>query len=75
MLEVRRETKNHKTYQLYESKMLCVQFVQCKENKEYDRVKFIRYGDRYNDSEITVIYRYEDRQLFDDISRMYKELE
>lgn len=71
MLEVKCETKNYKTYQLYESKMLCVQFVQYKEDKEHDRVRFIRYGDRYNESEITVIYRYEDRQLFDDIFRMY----
>ena len=71
MARVLYETEKYKHIALYETERTRIKFVECKENKAYDRLYFIKMGSQYCDPEKTVIYRYEDEQLIEDMKIMY----
>lgn len=75
MLRVVRETEKYRITNLFESELICIKFVEDKQDSQMDRIKFIRLGNGYTDPEIVVFYRYEDEQALEQIVNMYREQE
>lgn len=75
MFKVVRETSKYKVTRLFESKTVRIVFVEDRENRELDRIKFIRCGNVYIPAETMVVYRYEDEQALEQIVNMYREQE
>lgn len=75
MLRVVRETEKYKITNLFESELICIKFVEDKQDRQMDRIKFIRLGNGYIDPEIVTIYRYEDEQALEQIVNMHREQE
>lgn len=75
MFKVVRETNKYRVTRLFESKIVRIVFVEDKENRELDRIKFIRCGNVYIPAERMVVYRYEDEQALEQIVNMYREQE
>lgn len=75
MFKVAIETEKYKITNLFESELICIKFVEDKQDRQMDRIKFIRLGNGYADPEIVVFYRYEDEQALEQIVSMYREQE
>lgn len=69
-IKVSRETEKYKVTKVYESKVFCIRFIEDKSDKTYDRVQFIKYGDKHMMPERLTIYRYEDEESIQDVERM-----
>lgn len=63
MFKAVRETSKYRTTRLYESELFNVTFVQDKNDREYDRVMLVRYGNKYAKPQMISVYRYEDETL------------
>lgn len=69
------ETKRYRKTELYSSKVSGIYFVEDKEDRAYDRIKFVRYGNEYSDPEIAIVYRYEDEQFVNHMVETFKNQE
>lgn len=71
MVRVIRETEEDKHIVLYETEKTRIKFVECKEDRDYDRLYFIKMGNEYYDPERIVIYRWEDEEFINDVLKRY----
>lgn len=65
------DTPNYKRVNLYETKTTKIVFVKCKPDNKYDKIKFVKFGNEYRETEVIVVYRYEDEQLIEGILNTY----
>lgn len=75
MFKVVYETKNYKKIRLYETEIMKIDFVEDKQDREYDRINIIKLGTQCMEPETIIIYRYEDEQLIENMVKIYKEME
>lgn len=75
MFKVTFETESYKKIRLYEAQTMKIDFVEDKQDRDYDRIKIVKFGNQYMDPELIVIYRYEDEQLIENMIKIYKEME
>lgn len=68
------ETKKYKKIRLYETETMKIDFVEDKQDRDYDRIKFVKFGNQYMDPESVVIFRWEDEQLIENMIKIYKEM-
>lgn len=71
MATVTRETEKYKHIILYETERTRIKFVECKEDRAYDRLYFIKMGFRNCNPEKIVIYRWEDEEFINDTLKIY----
>lgn len=74
MFKVVYETKNTKKIRLYETQTMKIDFVEDKQDRKYDRIKIVKFGNQYIEPELIEIYRYEDEQLIENMVKIYKEM-
>lgn len=65
------DTPNYKRVNLYETKTTKIVFVKCKSDNKYDKIKFVKLGNKYRETEVIVVHRYEDEQLIKDMLNTY----
>lgn len=75
MFKVVYETEYYKRIRLYETETMRINFVEDKQDRDYDRIKIVKLGNQYMDPESVVIYRWEDEQLIENMIKIYKEME
>lgn len=77
MFKVVYETKKYKKIRLYETQTMKIDFVEDKQDRDYDRIKIVKFGNDYIDidPESVVIYRWEDEQFMENMIKIYKEME
>lgn len=54
------DTPNYKRVNLYETETTKIVFVKCKQDNKYDKIKFVKLGNKYRETEVIVVHRYED---------------
>lgn len=65
------DTPNYKRVHLYETEATKIVFEKCKPDSTYDRIKFVKLGNEYRETEVIVVYRYEDTQLVEGMLNTY----
>lgn len=75
MYKVVYETKNIKKIKLYETQIMKIEFMEDKQDRDYDKIKIVKFGNQYMDPELIAIYRYEDEHLVENMIKIYKEME
>lgn len=66
------ETTKYKRTILYETNKTRIMFAECKQDRRYDRINFVKmHDDVGEDAEIIGIYRWEDEQFINDILKRY----
>lgn len=75
MFRVERETSRYKVVVLYETEQTLIVFVEQKNNNNYDRIRIVRYGDRYSDPQEVIIFRYEDEQFVNHMVETFRNQE
>ena len=75
MFKVVYETKKYKIIRLYETETMKIDFVEDKQEREYDRIIIVKLGNQYMEPETITIYRYEDEHLVENMIKIYKEME
>lgn len=65
------ETNNYRRDLLFESETIRILFVLDKTNSDMDRILIIKMGDEYRESNTIVVYRYEDKELFNHMLDIY----
>ena len=75
MYKIVYETKKYKKIRLYETETMKIDFVEDKQDRDYDKIKIVKLGNQYMDPELIVIYRYEDEHLVENMIKIYKEME
>lgn len=71
MYKIVYETKKYKKIRLYETETMKIDFVEDKQDRDYDKIKIVKLGNQYMDPEVIVVYRYEDEQLVEDMLNTY----
>lgn len=75
MFKVIMESENYRTTRLYEAQIIKIDFVEDKRDREFDKIRIVKFWNRYIDPELIVIYRWEDEQLVENMIKIYKEME
>lgn len=75
MYKIVYETKKYKKIRLYETEIMKIDFVEDKQDRDYDKIKIVKFGNQCMDPELIVIYRYEDEHLVENMIKIYKEME
>lgn len=70
-VKVARETERYKHTVLYETNTTKIKLVEDKKDSAYDRICFIKFGNKYREPESISVFRYEDEQLIEDMKKMY----
>lgn len=65
------ETNNYRRELLFESETVRILFVSSKTNSNMDRIIIIKMGDEYREPNTIVVYRYEDKELFNHMLDIY----
>lgn len=65
------DTPNYKRVHLYETETTKIVFVKCKQDSTYDKIKFVKLGNKYRETEVIVVHRYEDEQLIEGMLNTY----
>ena len=65
------ETDNYRRELLFESETIRILFVLDKTNSDMDRILIIKMGDKYREPNAIVVYRYEDKELFNHMLDIY----
>ena len=75
MYKIVYETKKYKKIRLYETEIMKIDFVEDKQDRDYDKIKIVKLGNQYMKPEPITIYRYEDEHLMENMIKIYKEME
>lgn len=65
------ETLNYKMVSLYETETTKIVFVKCIPDNKYDKIKFVKLGNKYREPEVIIVFRYEDEQLIEGMLNTY----
>lgn len=71
MYKVVYETEYYKKIRLYETETMKIEFVEDKQDRDYDKIKIVKFGNQCMDPELIAIYRYEDEQLIKGMLNTY----
>ena len=71
MAKVVRETKRKIWMILLDTKTFRINLVINKEDRAYDKIRFLRKGTQTREPEAIVVFRYEDEQLFESMMETY----
>lgn len=70
-MRIVRETRIYKRVVLYETKQIKIVYVQDKRNPTMDRIRFIKLGDMYTESQVVCVWRYEDEETINHMLSLY----
>lgn len=70
-MRIVRETRIYKRVVLYETKQIKIVYVQDKRNPTMDRIRFIKLGDMYTESQVVCVWRYEDEETINNMLSLY----
>lgn len=71
MAEIVRETKKFIWITLLDTKTFCISLVIDKEDRAYDKIRFLQKGTQTIEPEMIVVFRYEDEQLIESMMETY----
>lgn len=70
-MRIVRDTRTYKRVVLYETKQTKIVYVQDKGNPTMDRIRFIKLGNMYTESQVVCIWRYEDEETINSMLSLY----
>ena len=70
-MRIKYDTKNYKRVVLQETEQFKMVYVQNKQNPQMDKIRFIKLGNTYTDSQVICIYRYEDEETINNMLSLY----